>query len=90
MLVFPCLIPTIVRPAWRAPALPQPPHGNGERDVMKSYRIIREIQADHDAFVFEFDGQSEEELFQDFPWLRNIGRFAFAHRRQSSQVGGEE
>jgi hypothetical protein len=21
---------------------------------MKSYRIIREIQADHDAFVFEF------------------------------------
>jgi hypothetical protein len=52
-----------------------------------SYKISREVFTDHDAFVFEFDQQSEAELLRDFPWLRQIGKFAFQHHRLSSSAG---
>ena len=31
----------------------------------------------------EFDSQSEEELLRDFPWIRQVGVFAFQHRRSA-------
>ena len=55
-----------------------------------SYVIRRELSPNRAAIVFEFDPQSEGELYQDFPWLRQIGVFGFRCHPLSNSERGEE
>src|SRR5664279_3974490 len=59
---------------------------NNLRNQKMSYVIRREINPNHAAIVFEFDQQSEAELLRDFPWLGQIGVFAFGSRLRADTV----
>jgi hypothetical protein len=52
-----------------------------------SYSIRREFSPDRGAIVFEFDAQSEDELMRDFPWLKDIGAYAFGRHRDKDEIG---
>ena len=46
-----------------------------------SYRITHEIKPGCQAIIFEFDQDSQAELFRDFSQQKHLHKYAWRHRR---------